>query len=133
MLVSGLGDDPQKGMCKCAGYECPMVVPGTNHHVVVLCQPSSRKLHLGQRLTDSNKRSAMLMGVYARFLRLHLTWLRALDGTSFWCSKCGDGGGLDDDNIMLLVCDSKGCGRAHRMSCSSLEPKQLDFWRCDIV
>ena len=59
VMVSGLGDDPQKGMSKCAAYECPMVVPGTNHHVVVLCQPSSRKLHPGQRLIDSNKRSVM--------------------------------------------------------------------------
>ena len=33
---------------------------------------------------------------------------------------------------MLLVCDSEGCGRAHHMSCSSLETKQLDFWRCDM-
>ena len=33
---------------------------------------------------------------------------------------------------MLLVCDSEGCGRAHHMSCSSLEPKRLDFWRCDM-
>ena len=40
--VSGLGDDSQKDMDKCAGHKCPMVVPGTNHHVVVLCQPSSR-------------------------------------------------------------------------------------------
>ena len=45
VLVSGLSDDPQKDMDKCPGYKCPMVVPGTNHHVVVLCQPSSRKLH----------------------------------------------------------------------------------------
>ena len=131
VLVSGLGDDPQKGMDKCAGLKCPMVVPGTNHHVVVLCQPSSRKLHSGQRLVDVNRRSAMPMGVYARFMRLHLAWLQALDGTSFWCSKCGDGGGLEDDD-MLLVCDSVGCGRAHHMSCSSLEPKRLDFWRCDM-
>ena len=33
---------------------------------------------------------------------------------------------------MLLVCDSVGCGWAHHMSCSSLEPKRLDFWRCDM-
>ena len=33
---------------------------------------------------------------------------------------------------MLLVCDSEVCGRAHHMSCSSLEPKRLDFWRCDM-
>ena len=33
---------------------------------------------------------------------------------------------------MLLVCDSVGCGRAHHMNCSSLEPKRLDFWRCDM-
>ena len=109
-----------------------MVVPGTNHHVMVLCQPSSRKLHPGQRLVDANKRSAMPMGVYARlkgrFMRLHLAWLQ-LDGTSFLCSKCGDGAGLEDDD-MLLVCDSEGCGRAHHMSCSSLEPKRLNFWRC---
>ena len=131
VLVSGRGDDPQKGMDKCAGLKCPMVVPGTNHHVVVLCQPSSRKLHSGQRLVDVNRRSAMPMGVYARFMRLHLAWLQALDGTSFWCSKCGDGGGLEDDD-MLLVCDSVGCGRAHHMNCSSLEPKRLDFWRCDM-
>tara|TARA_B110000027_G_scaffold96578_1_gene101977 strand:- start:445 stop:1812 length:1368 start_codon:yes stop_codon:yes gene_type:complete len=131
VLVSGLGDDPQKGMDKCAGLKCPMVVPGTNHHVVVLCQPSSRKLHSGQRLVDVNRRSAMPMGVYARFMRLHLAWLQALDGTSFWCSKCGDGGGLEDDDL-LLVCDSVGCGRAHHMSCSSLEPKRLEFWRCDM-
>ena len=62
VLVSGLGDDPQKDMDKCAGFKCPMVVPGTNHHVVVLCQPSSRKLHSGQQLVDANKRSAMPMG-----------------------------------------------------------------------
>ena len=36
VLVSCLGDDPQKDMGKCAGHKCPMVVPGTNHHVVVL-------------------------------------------------------------------------------------------------
>ena len=24
------------------------------------------------------------------------------------------------------------CGRAHHMSCSSLEPKRMDFWRCDM-
>ena len=112
-------------------HECPMVVLGTDHHVVVLCRPSSRKLHPGQRLIDSNKRSAMPMGVHARFMWLHLAWLQALDGTSFWCSKCGDRGGLDDDD-MPLVCDSEGCGPAHHMSCSSLEPKRLDFWRCDM-
>ena len=61
-----------------------MVVPGTNHHMVVLCQPSSRKLHPGQRLIDSNKRSGMPMGVYARFMRLRLAWLQELDGTSNW-------------------------------------------------
>ena len=99
-----------------------MVVPGTNHHVVVLIQPGNRKLHPGQRLIDSDKRAVMPMGVYARFMRLHMAWLQARDGTSFWCSKCGDEGGLDDDD-MLLVCDSEGCGRAHHMSCSSLEPK----------
>ena len=131
VLVSGLGDDPQKDMDKCAGHKCPMVVPGTNHHVVVLYQPSSRKLHPGQRLVDPNKRSVMPMGVYARFMRLHLAWLQALDGTSFWCSKCGDGGDLEDDD-MLLVCDSEGCGRAHHMSCSRLEPKRLEFWRWDM-
>jgi hypothetical protein len=49
------------------------------------------------------------MGVYARFMRLHLAWLQELDGTSFWCSKCGDGGGLEDDD-MLLVCDNENCG-----------------------
>ena len=43
VLVSGLGCGPQKDMDKCAGHKYPMVVPGTNHHVVVLCQPSSRK------------------------------------------------------------------------------------------
>ena len=53
VLVSGLSDDPQKDMDKCAGHKCPMVVPGTNHHVVVLCQPSSRKLHPGERLVDT--------------------------------------------------------------------------------
>ena len=37
-----------------------------------------------------------------------------------------------EDNDMLLVCDSVGCGRAHHMSCSSLELKRLDFWRCDM-
>ena len=37
VLVSGLGDDPQKDMDRCAGHKFPMVVPGTNHHVVVLC------------------------------------------------------------------------------------------------
>ena len=51
-----------KGMSKCAGYECLMVVLGTNHHVVVLCQLSSQKLHPGQQLIDSNKRSAMPVG-----------------------------------------------------------------------
>ena len=54
MLVSGLGDDPQKDMDKCAGHKCPMVVPGMNHHVVVLCQLSSQKLHPGQQLVDSH-------------------------------------------------------------------------------
>ena len=48
VLVSGLSDDPEKDMDKCAGYKCPMVVPGMNHHVVVLCQLSSQKLHSGQ-------------------------------------------------------------------------------------
>ena len=33
---------------------------------------------------------------------------------------------------MLLVCDSERCGQAHHMSCSSLEPKRLDFWWCDM-
>ena len=33
VLVLGLGDDR---------HECPMVVPGTNHHVVVIFQLSSR-------------------------------------------------------------------------------------------
>ena len=51
----------------------------------------------------------MPMGVYARFMRLHLAWLQELNGTSFWCSKCGDRGGLEDDDV-LLVCDSEGCG-----------------------
>ena len=131
VLVLGLGDDPQKGLDKCAGHKCPMVVPGTNHHVVVL-QPSSRKLHPGQRLVDANKRSVMPM----RYMlgscgSMHLAWLQALDGASFWCSKCGDGGGLKDDDV-LLVCDSEGCGRAHHMSCSNLKPKRLDFWWCDM-
>ena len=129
--VSGFGDDPQKDMGKCAGYKCPMAVLDTNHHVVVLCQPSSRKLHPGQRLADVKKRSVMPMGVYAWVMWLHLAWLQALDGTSFWCSKCGGWGGLGG-NGMLLVCDSEGCGQAHHMSCSSLEPKQLDFWQCDM-
>ena len=48
VLVSGLSDDPQKGMDKCASLKCPMVVLGMNHHVVVLCQLSSQKLHSGQ-------------------------------------------------------------------------------------
>ena len=87
VLASGLGDDPQKDMDKCAGYKCPMVVPGMNHHVVVLCQLSSRKLHPGQRLVDVNRQSAMPMGVYAQFMWLHLAWLQELNGTSFWCSK----------------------------------------------
>ena len=34
--------------------------------------------------------------------------------------------------ILLLVCDSEGCGRAHHMTCTSLEPTRLDFWRCDM-
>ena len=126
VLVSGLSDDPQKDMDKCAGHKCLMVVPGTNRHAVVLCQPSSRKLHPGQRLVDANERLVMPMGVYARFMRLHLAWLQPLNGASLWCSKCGDGGGLEDDN-MLLVCDSEGCGRAHHMSCSSLEQKWLQW------
>ena len=124
MLVSGLGDDPQRGMSKCAGYKCLMVLPGTNHHVVLLCQSSNLKPHPGQRLIDSNKRSVMPMEVYARFVRLHLAWLQALDGTSFWCSKSGDGGGLGNDEL-LLMCDSEGCGRVHHMSCSSLDSKRL--------
>ena len=72
VLVAGLGDDPQKEMSKYAGLECRMVVLGTRHHAVVLCQPSTRKLYLGQRLIDPNKRSAMPMGVYAEIMRLHL-------------------------------------------------------------
>ena len=64
-------------------------------------------------------------------MRLHLAWLQALDGTSFWCSNCGDGGGLDDDDL-LLVCDSEVCGRAHHLSCSSLELMRLDFWKCEM-
>ena len=66
------------------------------------------------------------MGVYARFMRLHMALLQVLSGTSFWCSKCGDGGGLDD-NDLLLVCDSKGCGQAHHLSSSSLKPMGKDF------
>ena len=62
----------------------------------------------GQQLVDSNKRSAMPMGVYAQFMRLHLAWPQALDGASFWCSKCGESGSLEDDDL-LLVCDSEGC------------------------
>ena len=73
----------------------------------------------------------MPMGVYAQFMQLHLAWLQELNGTSCWCSKCGDGGGLEDDS-MLRVCDSAGCGRAHHMSCSGLELKQLDFWWSDM-
>ena len=72
VMVAGLGGEPQKEMSKCAGLECRMVVQGTRHHVVVLCQPSSRKLHLGQRLVEPNRRSELPMGVYARFIRLHL-------------------------------------------------------------
>ena len=90
VLVSGLSADPQKDMDTCAGHKCPMAVRGTNHHVVVLCQLSSWKLHPGQQLMDANKRSVMAMGVYAQFMKLHLAWLQVLDGTSFWCSKCGD-------------------------------------------
>ena len=84
------------------------------------------QLHLGQRLIDPNRSSAIPMGVYARFMRLHMAWLQVLSGTSFWCSKCGDGGGLDD-NDLLLVCDSKGCGQAHHLSSSSLKPMGKDF------
>ena len=79
VLVSGLSDDPQKDTDKCAGHKCLIVVPGTIHHVVVFCQPSSQKLHPGQRLADADKRSVMPMGVYAQFIKLHLAWLLALD------------------------------------------------------
>ena len=82
-----------------------------NHHVAALCQLSSWKLHPGQQLVDANKRSVMPMGVHAWFMGLHfkLAWLQALDGASFWCSKCGDGGDLEEEDV-LLVCDSGGCG-----------------------
>ena len=111
-----------------------MVVLGTRHHVVMLCQPSRWKLHPGQELMDSNRRLAMPMGVYAYCMGggcmpvgLHFAWLQVFDSMSFWCSKCGDGGGLEDNNL-LLVCHSKGCGQAHQLSCSGLEPIQTDFW-----
>ena len=80
VLVAGLGDDPQnlKETSKCVGLQYRMVAPGTRHHVVGLCQPSSRKLHLGQRLVDPQQaiRDAHGRGVYARFMRLHLAWLQ---------------------------------------------------------
>ena len=55
-------------------------------------------------------------------MRLHLAWLQKLDGTSFWSSKCGDGGGLDDDD-MLLVCDSEGlwASTSHELQQSGAE------------
>ena len=37
VLVAGLGDDPHRGMSKCAGHKCRMVVAGMRHHVMVLC------------------------------------------------------------------------------------------------
>ena len=66
VLVAGLGDDTQKlkDMSKRTDLECRIVVPGTRHHAVVLCQPSSRKLHPGQQLIDPNRQSAMPVGVY---------------------------------------------------------------------
>ena len=68
VLVHRLGNDLQKDMNKCAGSECPMVVLGTRHHAVVLCQPAGWKLHPGQQLIDSNRRSAILMGDYTPFV-----------------------------------------------------------------
>ena len=90
-------------MSKCPGLKCPMAVLGMRHLAAVLHQPSNRKLYPVQRLIDSIKCLAILKGLYTHFMGLHLAWLEIVDGISFWCSKCGDGGGLEHTGMLLAL------------------------------
>ena len=93
VLVAGLGGDPQEDMSKCAGLTCRVVVPGTNHHTVVFCQPSSLKLYLGQRLVDSHKRTAMPMGCMPS--SCGYTWL----GYKHWVAQASGAASV----VMMVV------------------------------
>lgn len=126
ILAYGMGIEADLPLC--AGTECPMVVPGTMHHRLVVCN-RSEGLQPGQSLIPAHTRSIIPKGLIELLLDKHFEWLADnADGYSAWCIKCGDGG------EQLLMCDGESCTRVQHRSCPSFMASSANSWNawfCD--
>lgn len=127
-LTSGL---PRSATLPRCDSQCRMRIPGTNHHKLVICAPSDRQLHEGQRkLTEKASRSRIPLGTFRSILDLWKEALEKLDGFQEACAKCGNTTGE------MICCDSTRCDRIEHYDCESLEeipPKhKTGSWFCQM-
>ena len=125
VVVHGTDENPQSRMYQCRGRDCRMVVPGTKHHVLVICG-RSEGLRFGQRQIEESAKQVMPQGVYIQLLRCHFEWLNLRDGHDFRCYKCGQREGE------LARCDSFRCTKVQHLTCDSIQPTSEELWFCDV-
>ena len=80
--------------------------------------------HPAQRRVPQAVNSRVPLGLWAHLWRAHTSWLATVDGYSYWCSICHEGGGV-------LLCDEDGCGAVQHADCSMQSDPNAQRWRCD--
>ena len=115
---------------RCAGRQCPMKVPNTDHHVLVVAeQANTGKPMKGQRKAEEARKAMIPLGVHDKILSAHIQWLNhPQQPHDDSCTKCGKQEGSSESS-KLLRCTRTGCTRVQHTGCSDFHHQQ--FWRCN--
>ena len=106
-LTIGLHPLAQLPTCSARG-PCNMLVPGTNHHVLVICS-RTEGLRRGQRRLPNQMRGRIPLGLFETLINLHEEFVQSWDGHDYLCYVCIDGGDLQ-------LC--AGCTRVFHPDCN---------------
>ena len=87
---------------------CNMLVPDTNHHVLVICS-RTEGLRRGQRRLPNAMRGRIPLGIFETLTNMHDEFIQAMDGHEYLCYVCVDGGDL-------LLCTN--CTRVFHPPCN---------------
>ena len=89
-----IGLHPLATLPACSTHDpCNMLVPGTNHHVLVICS-RTEGLRNGQRRLPNSMRGRIPLGFFETLINLHNEYTQSVDGHDHLCYVCTDGGKL---------------------------------------
>ena len=114
--------NPPHPLPRCLGKECRMVVPGHEHHVLIVANHTGKPRY-GQRTMESSAKSRIPLGAHLTLWNAHQAWLQTNIDHHTECAVCGSETGN------MLKCTCIKCKRVQHTECS-IAPRSSP-WLCN--